>query len=212
MNEKTRFVILFWTIMLIGSLCFAEKGVNLVVNGDFEDPENPTKGWTLDWDWNGSSVNANNLKNVTILPKDGLKKNVLRLEHHNKEAPFLSPVVPFEYGKTYEISFDVKINKGAGERIYIAGYKWKPGVRPYENPHTGDLRKIYQGKNIAGIGTAWKRISIKFPGSSYDDLSPLAKQSLQPTRVIGLYCVMVEDENPVPGEAVFIDNLIIKEL
>ncbi len=205
MSKNTRFTGLFLLtaiILMLAGNTFAGSA-NLIVNGNFEDPENPTKGWNLDWH-HDDGIEPPNLPNVAILKKDGLKRNVLQVKQWKGEPKVLSPVAKFEFGKRYLIECDVRTDSKTTVRLYPAGLKWKPGIRPYDNPHIGDMRLIYKG-TVVTVGTGWKRIKAIFPHHPYDKLSPLAKKHLRPVRFVGLYSVTIV------GGAIYFDNCVIKE-
>ena len=89
--------------------------------------------------------------------------------------------------------------KGGPYRIYFAGYKWKPGVRPNDNPHLGDLRMIYKSKAVAGSNSSRKRVRIELPGVK---LSEQAKAHLKDVRFITVYVWMM-------GEGGTVDNVTV---
>lgn len=204
----------------------ARAGENLCVNGDLEDPEDPFKGWTIDWDWTGNHYNKDNKKMVELVKKDGLKHNVLKIgKEDGKENCFMAPLVKYEYGKRYRVSFDFRSEQAKSCRIYVKGFKWKSGIRPYENPHPGDLQLLYRGNAITANGkkdtgsetgsrtsSSWTRVTTYFPLKEFNDLSPAAKKRLKYVRYMGLYFVKeLVDYHPETTHF-YIDNVVFEEM
>ena len=216
------------TFVLTGSV-FA-KGQNLVENGDFENPDDPFKGWCIDFKWEGNSNHMNNERSFTIVKKDGMKKNVMRMGSDAKEPLFMSPLVKYTFGKRYRISFDCRgTENGEGLRVYIRGFKWKPGVRPFDKPHWSDLRLCYrQGTTIACDGrkqqskteiysrvkNSWNRVTLEFPPEKKgSDMSDLKKNTaFKPMRFFCLYGVYAGGYFPVHTSEFLIDNLVVEEI
>lgn len=125
---------------------------NLMPNGNFENAENPFKYWTVEYP-NNQNYNTN-LKYCKLLPEYGGKKNVLMLltnkdpsyggfERWMTGAQAESPMVPFEQGCRYRMSFSIMAN--TAYHIYLIGYSFKPGLKPYEHPVLDDLRMRAKG-------------------------------------------------------------------
>ncbi|MEM7391420.1 MAG: hypothetical protein AAF492_03650 [Verrucomicrobiota bacterium] len=95
--------------------------------------------------------------------------------------------------------------------MYFTGYKWKPGVRPHEDPHIGDLRRIYKS-NFRGVKTSsapggWKRATFEFPLPD-DKLSSLAKKHLKYLRYFTVYIIVIAD---APGH-IYVDNVNVTRI
>ena len=164
-------------------LLFAASAVgagNLLENGGFDDKENPLAGWTVDYRWTENSNYVDNYRRVSVVPRDGLKRDVLRITAP-PESKVESKLIPFEAGARYRCTLDVK---GSFTRIYIAGYRWKPGVRPHGNPHPGELRMVYKSKAFTDISESWKTVTLDFPMKK---LSSAARTHLRQVRFICLY-------------------------
>lgn len=170
---------------------------NLLVNGDFENKEEPLAGWTVDYQFTENSNYMQNHTRVSVVPGDGVKRNVLRIAAP-PESKVEGMLIPYEPGARYRCTLDAK---GAFTRIYFAGYKWKPGVRPHEDPHPGELRMIYKSKACTDISTTWKTATLEFP---MQELSAQAKKHLSYVRFICLYIWT--------NEGVSIDNVKITEI
>lgn len=161
---------------------------NLLINGTFDDPKNPTKGWMVDYAWTGNAVYMQNKSRVSIVRRDGLKRNVLNIKvPQGSEAKVESQLIPYERGARYRCTMDIKANvknKYGPTRVYFAGYRWKPGIRPHDNPKPGETRMVYKSKAETGFPGAWKSITFDFPMKR---LSSAAKKHLRRVRFISVY-------------------------
>ena len=172
---------------------------NLIANGTFDHKEDPLLGWLTDYAWTKNSYYIDNSKLVSVVQEGGMRGGVAHLKVTGDHGTKMETVpIPFEPGYRYSCTMDVK--GGGGHRIYFAGYKWKPGIRPHENPEPGELRMIYKSKAAETVGGSWKRIEIELPGVK---LSPTAKQSLKPVRFISVYIWMMKDG--------FVDNVVVEK-
>lgn len=207
-----RFVekICIWVIVIVfAGVMPLFAGKNLIENGSFDDPENPFKGWTIDWEWDGTTPHKGIPGGVSLIATDGAKKTVMRVSNNNgsiKEPVICSPLVPFEYGKQYKVTIDAKSDGEAPVWLFVRGYKWAPGVKPYDNPHVGDLRLIFKSEPITA-SKAWKTISMTFPKIDYSKQSELSLSHMKPIRFIAFYLVIAGGFGP--GTA-YIDNLKIE--
>jgi len=173
---------------LIAAPAFAATPVNLLENGNFDDPQDPFKGWMVDYAWTGNSVYMGNKSRVSLLPRDGMKKNVLQImPKQGSESKVESQLIPYEYGARYRCKMDIKANvknKYGPTRVYFAGYRWLPGIRPHETPYPGETRMVYKSKAETGFPGSWKTISFDFP---MQKLSSAAKKHLRQVRFISVY-------------------------
>ena len=154
---------------------------NLLENGSFDNEENPYAGWTVDYEWTGNGVYMDNKQRVSILPLDDGRKTVLRITA-SQESKVESQLVPFEKDTRYRCRLNIK--GGGIVRAYIAGYRWKPGVRPHDNPHPGELRMVYKGKAFTDVNSRWKSATLEFPMRK---LSTQARRHLKQVRFICVY-------------------------
>ncbi|NQU38376.1 MAG: hypothetical protein HQ523_00310 [Lentisphaerae bacterium] len=169
--------------IVLSSTCAFAGGGNLLKNGDFESKENPMAGWTVDYAWTGNGVYVDNTSRVSVVARDGLKRNVLTITP-TEESKVESQLQPFDPAARYRCTLDVKATPGAPTRIYFAGYRWKPGVRPHDNPHPGELRMVYKSQAITDFSGAWQNHSLEFP---MQKLSAAARKHLQQVRFFSLY-------------------------
>ncbi len=184
------------------SLCFAFLAASLtcraqsiIENGNFDDPANPLKGWISDYEWSGNSNYVGNRNHVSIVT-EGARKNVVKMNSPGDQGVKIECVaIPFEPGFRYTATLDVK---GGGYRIYFAGYRWAPGIRPHDKPELGELRMIYQSKATSGTAADWKQEKIELPGVKP---SPQAIEHLKQLRYLTVYVWFVK-----PG---YVDNVVV---
>jgi hypothetical protein len=182
-------------LLLLGALCsgLALAQERLVENGTFDHKENPLAGWITDYAWTG---NSNYLDNKSrVVPFNGTVKFDPKTEAAEGAKMECVPIV-FEPGYRYSARLDVQ---GGPYRVYFAGYKWEPGIRPHDKPELGELRMIYKSKVAAGEGRA--RLDLSLPGV---DLSSLAKKHLKEVRFITLYVWFMNDG--------YVDNVIVERV
>lgn len=166
----------------------------LIENGSFDGAE-PLKGWITDYEWTGNKHYLGNKNHVSVATESGRKNVVAMNSPGDQGVKIETRAIPFEPGHRYTATLDVK---GGGYRIYFAGYRFAPGVRPHENPELGELRMIYQSKAATGTAGEWKQEKLELPGVA---LSPQAIEHLKNVRYITLYIWFVK-----PG---FVDNVTI---
>ena len=172
-------------------------GENLCVNGGFDDNGDPLAGWNYDYQWWGNEHYMQNHTRVSVVSGEGLKRDVLRINAPPESKVESKPIV-FEKDARYRCTLDVR---GGPARIYFAGYKWKPGVRPHADPHLGELRKIYKSKPFTGSPRSWQTVSFEFP---LKNLSGLGRKHLKYIRFISVYIW-------ANGE-VFVDNVKVTKI
>jgi hypothetical protein len=168
---------------------------SIIENGSFDDPTDPLKGWIVDYAFTGNSFYVGNKSHVSIVT-EGIRKNVIQFGSAGDAGVKMEcKSFPIEPGFKYTCTLDVK---GAGYRIYFAGYQFAPGIRPHENPDLGELRMVYQSKAAVGSSEEWTQQKIELPGVS---LSPQAIEHLKKVRYLTVYIWMAK-----PG---LVDNVIV---
>ena len=184
----------------------ASGGANLCFNPSFDVGTNGLDGWTADYTWEGNSHYMDNHTRVSVLKSFEGRSSVLFIRGSAAETKVDSKPIAFDVNSRYRCSMLVK---GTMPHIYFAGFKWVPGIRPYEDPHVGDLRKIYKSEfrnhDIGGGPGGWKRVSFEFP---LPNLSDLAKKHLSEVRFVTVYLVVVDTEK---GDA-YIDDVEVKKI
>lgn len=160
-----------------GPLGFAE---NLLPNGSFDHKEDALHGWITDYAWTGNQHYVGNKDRVSV------SQGAARIKPAGDAGAKMECLpIPLERGFRYTCTLDVK---GGPYRIYFAGYKWKPGVRPHENPELGELRMIYKSKAVAAKNSSRSREKLELPGV---ELSPQAKSHLKQVRFLTVYIWMM---------------------
>ncbi len=187
-------LVLFFSLSLHSALQGQESQA-LILNGSFDDPSDPLKGWVVDYAFTGNSHYVGNKSHVSIAT-EGARKNVVQFGSAGDAGVKMEcRSFPLEPGFRYTCTLDIK---GGGYRIYFAGYQFTPGVRPHENPDLGELRMVYQSKAAVGSSTDWKREKIELPGVA---LSPQAIDHLRKVRHLTVYIWMAK-----PG---MVDNVVV---
>lgn len=171
------------SLVLLAATLFAAAGSHaqsLLENGKFDNPAEPLKGWITDYEWTGNTNYVNNKKCISVVTENG--KHAAKMNSPGEQgAKMECKPVPREAGFRYTCNLDVK---GDSYRIYFAGYKWAPGVKPHDNPDLSELRMIYQSKATTGSSNEWKREKIEVPSVK---LSPEAQEHLKQVRFLTIY-------------------------
>ncbi|MBO7654997.1 MAG: hypothetical protein J6U40_08745 [Kiritimatiellae bacterium] len=157
---------------------------NLLSNGDFEDEEDPLKGWTYVFDNNKHYLKNHQYVSVTA-DTDSSRPHVLKLDatdHDvcvNQGVQIYSPPVRFDPKKLYKVSLSAR-STGPKCRIYAIGYRWKPGAKKSNHPEFSDLREavrfqpIYFNNAKTGqfsfVPKQWKRAERLIPTHDRSEL------------------------------------------
>lgn len=170
------------TTALLTAAPGSSAGENLLGNGSFDHADGGLTGWITDYAFTGNSHYVGNKERVSV---DG---NAAVIKPAGDAGAKIETIpIPIERGFRYTATLDVK---GGPYRIYFAGYKWKPGIRPHEEPEIGELRMIYKSKAAAGKGNSWSKQTLELPGVK---LTSQAKAALKHVRFITLYVWMMKE-------------------
>jgi len=200
-----------WRLALALGIAFfgtggnAQAGSNLVVNGNFDNPENNLLGWRYKFDAAGESWYANNHTLVSVAENDNGRKKVMKLHGTYAELQ-----VPGQGVRVDSHPIPVDLSKGRCRfsiftrstgptcRILVEGFRWAPGVTPHADPANTELRKCYRfsqvyfGKQQAGEmaapGPAWQKGSTVFPE---DKLSDQARKNLAQIKFLVIHIVAI---------------------
>ncbi|MEO6739422.1 MAG: hypothetical protein ABIP20_04165 [Chthoniobacteraceae bacterium] len=194
MRLHARLILL--SAVLLAATTFS-RAQSLIENGNFDNAE-PLKGWVSDYAWTGNSNYLGNKNHVSIIT-EGARKNVVKMDSPGTQGVKIEcRAFPFEPGFRYTCTLDVK---GGGYRVYFAGYRFAPGVRPHENPELGELRLIYQSKAAVGTAADWKQEKLELPGVKP---SPAGIEQLKQIRYVTLYIWFMK-----PG---YVDNVVVTKV
>jgi len=188
------------------SLKSTDKGKNLCYNSGFDNTEKPLDGWMIDYAWTSNSHYVNNKSRINYLPSYAGKKSVMHINGRGGETLVECLPIPFVRGARYRCTITYKST--TSPHIYFAGYKWKPGIRPYHDKqvHLGDLRKIYKsqfrGHKVRKRTGGWKSETFEFP---MENASKLSLKHIKYVRFITVYFMIIADAR---GEA-WIDNVTV---
>lgn len=196
-------------LVVAARLAQGQTASNLMVNANFEHPEDPLKYWTYTYDNTNYKDNA---RYVKVLPSYGGKKNVLRVQVTDATAMgggvwVDSPFVPFEQGCRYR--FSMSFQSSGPYHLYVAGYQWKPGVKPYENPIFADMRLRYKGTfNTSadhGVrGGSWIKIVRDWPEKQ---MSNKAMEIIKDVRFMSLHLCGVTGKGEIYIKDLFVEKL-----
>ena len=176
----------------------ASDAQSVIENGNFENPGDPFKGWITDYEFTGNSNYVGNKTHVSIAT-DGAHKNVVKMDSPGDAGVKMEcRAFPMEPGFRYTCTLDVK---GGGYRIYFAGYRFAPGIRPHDNPELGELRMIYQSKATQGTADGWKQEKLELPGVK---VSPEGLEHLKQIRYLTVYIWFVK--------LGFVDNVTVTKV
>lgn len=183
-----------------------QRGQNLCYNGDFSAKEDGLDGWTYDYRYAKISHYMGNHTRVSRLATYKGYQGVL-LVNGSSETKVECKPIKFEQGARYRCTLD--LNGTTSPHVYFTGYKWNPGIRPHEDPHIGDLRRIYKsqfrGHKVKKGSNGWKRVSFEFP---LENASELSLKHLRYVRFITVYAIAIAD---APGK-VYIDNVKVERI
>jgi hypothetical protein len=169
------------TGIILGTICLCGGGQsfaeNLIENGSFDNPSDPLTGWVTDYRWAKNNQYMDNYKNVSVVSMHKGNSTVCRI-FSDKDAgtKVESMAIPFEEGYRYRATF--KYN-GPDYRVYFAGYRWKPGVKPHDNPpKMEELRACYKSRAESGKASGgWKTVTLELPGKKMSEgMKPFLKQ------------------------------------
>lgn len=219
--KKTAFGAMIMAVW-VGSVSAATIGSNLVVNGSFDNPDNPLTAWKYKYDRGGDSWYANNHNNVKVI-NDGGRTKVLSLwgDYGILQAPGQgtkvdSDPIPFEQGVTYELSAWGR-SSGPTSRMLIEGYRWAPGVKPHPNPDISEIRKCYKFSQLyfgpkkegtmGDVPKSWTQAKLLFPDPEMSK-SAEAKKNLARIQFIIIHIVAIGGSTG----SLLVDDISIKKV
>ncbi|MDA3924217.1 MAG: hypothetical protein PF904_05920 [Kiritimatiellae bacterium] len=189
--------------------------MNYCYNGSFIAETGHLDGWNLDYDWTGLSIQQGNHLNASYLPEFKGKKNVMRMKvPHGYESKIECKLIPYHKGERYKCTFDIYIDMetiGSYEtRALFNGYRFKPGIRPYDDPKLQDLRRIFKTNLVPMKSIArWRRMTIDFP--TKPKVSKTAYAHLKKIRYLSLFIFVPGGTYPKDGNF-YLANVNITKL
>ena len=155
---------------------------NLLPNGSFDDPSEPLAGWVTDYTFAGNKQYLDNKFRVSVVPMEDGRSRVARVQSSSDVGAKLETApMPFEEGYRYAARLAFK---GRDYRVYFAGYRWKPGVKPHDNPTLADLRQVYKSRAATGPAPSWTKVELELPGK---ELTAGAKAFLKQVKYVTLF-------------------------
>jgi hypothetical protein len=214
-----------WHLVVMIEDASALGSGNLLSNGDFSNPDDPLAGWMYDYSWTEHKRYSDNHTRVEVIPKQGTKRNVLKFTISQDIAAGMgygvkvdSEPVPYEQGARYKLSASAKTT-GPNCRIYITGYRWKPGVKPHDKPTLRDLRRTFKqgagemvyfkGKRdgaLANPTKSWSRGSSS--SFSPNNLSELGQKHLKRSHFLVVHIIGILGQ----GGELYVDDVELKKI
>lgn len=155
---------------------------NLIVNGGFDSPEGPLKGWNTDYAWTDNSFYVGNASRVMAVDQLSGQRQVVKFRSNGDAGTKMESVlIPYEQGGKYRATLKMQ---GGRYRIYFSGYQWKPGIRPHSAPTLPEMRPVYRSKTTDDQAAGWKTVTLDIPGT---EASELSLQHLKKVRFMTLY-------------------------
>lgn len=188
-------VFVFFTAVVL-LIPLSVRAQELIQNGTFDHADGDLAGWLTDYEWSGNKYYVDNKSRVSVVPEESGKTKVVKIVPAGDPGAKMECIpIPLEPGYKYSATLEVK---GGPYRIYFAGYKWQPGIRPHESPELGELRMIYKSKASSGSAASWKKEELSLPGVK---LSAGAIKNLKYVRFVTLYVWFMK-----PG---YVDNIVV---
>jgi hypothetical protein len=169
-----------FTLAALLAVSTAHAGDSLIPNGTFDHEDGDLTGWITDYAFSGNSHYMGNKGRVKVERGAAVFKAA-------GDAGVKMECIPIAFEKGYKYTAELKIKSSDMSRVYFAGYKWKPGIRPHDMPELGELRMIYKSKADTSARKTMSRMKIQLPGVK---LSSAAKSHLKHVRFITLYVWM----------------------
>jgi len=202
---------------------------NLLVNSGFDNTNPPLSGWKYNYEDTGNKNWADNHLYVALTNIPGAKEYALDLSA-NKSILWTigqgimvdSDPVPVQPNGKYRLTASAR-STGCNARIFVEGYRWRPGIKPHPDPKLAELRKCYRFPliNFKGgtpgtmscVDETWKRASITFPDGK---LTPLAKENFDKILFLVVHIIAIDlyDLN-VPEDKFFhlyVDDVVLERL
>ena len=203
----------------------AAAGQNLVVNGHFDDPQDPLASWYTKYDQPGESFYFQNHEYVEVVA-EGMHKHAMKIHvpnvsiAENQGVKADSFAIPVDPKKSYKLTVETR-STGPKARIMLEGWRISPKAKDKtaKIPVRTDLRRaerfpmIYFTPGDAGgmaeIPKVWTKKSIDIPGldsAKGKKFSDLQRQSRERVQFVTVHIVAIG----IVGD-LFIDNITLEE-
>lgn len=193
---KKRMLLGWGAALLLVTVAEAQTGTktndkpNLVLNGSFDDPEDPLNHWVYVFDHSKHYLNNHTYVSVVKDPAS-TRQTVLRLDATvwdvciNQGVMAYTAPIRFDPKKKYKISFSAcsvgeKGGRGPISRIYPIAYRWHPRAVKSNDPSFNDLREAVRFQVIyfnnaetgefSNVPRQWKRVETTIPSSGRSEL------------------------------------------
>jgi len=226
-NNYTALLVILSIFLSAAHLLAAGK--NLLVNGGFDCTNPPLSGWKYNYEDTGNSNWTSNHLYVALTNIPGAREYALDLRANKWFLWTLgqgimvdSDPVPVEPNGKYRLTVSAR-STGCNARIFVEGYRWRPGIKPHPKPKLAELRKCYRFPlvNFKGeppgtmsqVGETWKRASQIFPEGK---MTKLGKESFDKVQflVVHIIAINLYDSN-VPDDVFFhlyVDDVVVERL
>ena len=217
-------------LLLAAGTAGAATNRNLVVNGSFDNANSPLYGWKYKYDLEGESWYFKNHEHVSVVPKEGGRKNVLALwgNYEILQVPGQgtkvdSDPIPVKPGGKYRLTVSAR-STGPDCRILVEGYKWRPGIKPHENPQLHELRRCYRSREVffggskggtsGGATPNWERQSTVFPKSEAKGESKGKAEPKDDTSALDSVQFMVVHIVAIKGNEgnLYVDDVVLERM
>jgi len=201
---------------------------NLLTNGGFDSTNPPLSGWKYNYEDTGNSNLTNNHLYVAITNIAGAQGYALDLRANKSFLWTIgqgimvdSDPVPVEPNGKYRLTVSAR-STGCNARIFVEGYRWRPGIKPHAKPKLAEVRKCYRFPlvNFTGgtpgkfsfVGETWKRASQDFPEGK---MTPLGKESFDKVQFLVVHIIALDCDPNVSDDVFFhlyVDDVVVERL
>ena len=215
----------FISIVLLGWVATAGAATNLVVNGSFDSTNSPFEAWKTVYDLPGESWYFGNHSHIKAKDVVEGRKHVASmwgnyelLQVPGQGVKIDSRPIPVKNvpGCQFRLSCYAR-STGPFCRILIEGYKWRPGIKPHDDPPLHELRpcykfsQVYFGGQEAGTMAqptkSWQRGETVFPNAALTK-SDTSKENLNLIRFLVVHIIAIGGSE---GE-LFVDDVRLEQL
>ena len=135
---KREWIAVFLAIAAAGGVCGAAGSKeNLCYNGTFDVAEKPLDGWTIDYDWTGSTHYQGNHTRVSPVASHKGKRQVMMINGAKETKAESRPIV-FEQGARYRCTLEIQ---GSMPHIHYSKAHVMTGTIAYLNRRC-DIRML----------------------------------------------------------------------